>query len=612
LKEVIIIESPNKVHTIEKIKPSACVLATKGHFRDLPKNAMGISFPDYSPIFVSASEYGALVEKRLKFECKDAIVYIATDPDREGFAIGKFVYDTVKSVSKKIYRAEFYEITKKGVEDGLAKATDFHSLDMGVYFAFLGRRLVDRLIGYIMSPKATKALGSGVQSVGRVKSVTMAILVQREEEIEAFKKIPKKDRVSYKAGAILNVNGVEVYITSPKEFETEEAAIKFLEPIVDEEYAELIDTQQEIKKNYPLPPLLTSDMLERADKMLRLDGKVTMQCAQDLFTLGLVTYIRVDSARLATEFTSVIKPIIEKIEPKLHEEKKYESKNSQSDAHEAIRPSDGIIGEMLSENISAEQMIEKIISENGLDEEHEMILRLIYARAFASQCKPGIDVRDTYNFEIGTESFSISQTITEYHGHRMTMHKLLGTKLNLTEKLNLKGRIKIDTFDIYEVEKNAPKRYTEGDLTKYLEKNGIGRPSTYVSYLESIKSKAYIETKERKIYPTQKAIEIVLYLRREDPWLIDVTFTSEIETYLDEISTGANSYVDLCKIIHSKMNNVTPAERSSKPTENQTKYAKMLSEKYKVEIPKKVAENFIDMKNWIEKIKKTYEGKEEC
>jgi DNA topoisomerase I len=601
-KEVIIIESPTKIHTISGILPGKKIIATKGHFKDLPKDDMGVDLVTYSPDFTLSSPSAKSLVYDLKNECKGATVYIATDPDREGYAIGKMVYDEILSGAGSIMRAEFFEITPKGIADGLAKAVDFKNTNFNFYDAFLGRRIGDRMIGYIMSPKACREIGVKGHSVGRVKSVAIHIVVEREEAIIEFMKKPERERIYYKASVVIQVDGVALRASYDEDFENENDAVAFMDKLSSHSTARLLEISHKKVKDSPAPPFMTSDLLKEADTVFKFDSETTTRCNQKLFELGLITYIRVDSHRLSEDFIEATSHLISREFPLLSEKTQYKSKASQAEAHEAIRPSDHVI-ELIENEKSLGAAVTDIIRNEKISTDEENLLRLIYARAFSSQAVAGVDNNFGFIFSIGGFDFKATHSTIESLGYREVYKAILNIRLNGNKILNAKEN---DSYEIIDREsakkkREAPKRYTEGELTKTMEKYGIGRPSTYSSYIRDIKKQEYVTVNDkRRLVPTVKAFEIITYLRKESPWVIDYGFTADMETFLDDISDGKKRYTDFCRLLHEKMGFSVP---STAPSKAQIDYAEQLAEKLGTQVPDDAKKNIAKLGKWIDSAK---------
>lgn len=338
---VIIIESPNKVAKIREIT-GAKVFATIGHFMQLKSY-------DESNGFKPTFDYDQEKKKHI-FEmieaCKNKKVYIATDPDREGYAIGYMFYQKIKNVASSIYRAEFFEITPSGINKGLQNALLFENTNKQMYQSALARRVADMLLGFTLSPYLGKALGQMKgSSAGRVQTPCLKLIVDRDREIEKFKALPENEKVSYQIQAKINDSANrEVTIKHCDEkgeeikFNDKEEALKLFESLKDNKACLLKDLKNSVVETKPKKPFITSTLLEKASSMLGLSISEVQSLAQNLFEAGLITYIRTDAESLSVEFLDETEIFYAPIYKDLYLKREYKAgKQSQAEAHEAIR-----------------------------------------------------------------------------------------------------------------------------------------------------------------------------------------------------------------------------------------------------------------------------------
>jgi len=593
---LIIIESPNKIKKIAEYS-KAKVKATVGHFKDLPKDNLGIEVDnDYKPVFVYDKKKKNVIDE-IKKLAKNEVVYIATDPDREGYAIGTFIYQEIKNIAKEIYRAEIHEITKKGVEEALKKAIPFEKTNRGLFNAFLGRRVGDRIVGYILSPITSKELQEPF-SVGRVQSPAVRLVVEREREIRNFKSTPY-----YVIKAVLNKGKDFIAIHSKSPVEKKEEAEKILNRIKSEKQAVVKEIIKKKQARNPKPPFTTSDLQVVANSQLKFSPEKTMQLAQDLFEAGLITYHRTDSVRISDEFIDKMREFIKNTYTEKYLPEKpnsYKSKNSQAEAHEAIRPTGTY---PITE-------IPRLIKENGLTEEHGKLLELIWKRTIASQMKPAIyDVVNAL-FQIGNEEFKATGRVLIFDGFLKVYQENEEEEKQKEEEDNqslpeLTQNEKVAVKEIKSEEKwtKPPSRYNEGSLVKMLEKLGIGRPSTYASIMKTIKARGYVKVSKGQLIPTEKGEKLIDYLDKKHKWIIDYEFTKQMEEFLDEVEENKKNWKEFVRQLHERLNFYIP-DKDNKPSEKQVEFAKSLAEKTGLEITQEILENKNLLSEWIDKAMK--------
>ncbi|WP_457624533.1 type I DNA topoisomerase [Persephonella sp.] len=629
-KKIVIVESPKKAREIQKfLGKDFSVKATIGHFKDLPEKEMGVDLKSFKPKFVIKSPNHRKILSEIKKLAENAEVFIATDPDREGYAIGYFMYDELKKKAKEIKRAEFHEITPKHIKEVIKKAPKFEETNFGLFDAFLGRRVGDRIVGYILSPIASKEIG-GRFSVGRVQSPAVRLVVEREREIQAFKPTPY-----YVLSAILEKEGIQFTAFYEKQrLEDRELAEKIYSDIKQEQYATVIEVQKKQVKQSPKPPFTTSVLQQTANAQLRFSPEKTMMLAQDLFENGLITYHRTDSVRISDEAIKKIRSFIkeqfgqEYLPPRA---KKYRSKNTQADAHEAIR---------ITNFVPLEKQ-KQLIQEKGLTEDHLKLLRLIYQRTIASQMKEAIYERTTALFDIKGYRFKTTGSVLVFEGYKKLYNiedKEESQKLPPLEKGE---KVKKLSQKLEEKWTKPPPRYTEGSLVKKLEELGIGRPSTYATIMKTIKDRGYVVKEGNALKPTQAAYELIDYLDKKYHWVVDYDFTKRMEEFLDYVEQKKKDWKEFVKELYQKTQSSGQAviskkmldyaldlakkhgkdisdildnpeelkkfidqHKETRPTEKQIAYAKYLAEKTGLELPPEVLEDREKIKKWINKAKK--------
>ncbi|NHA89238.1 type IA DNA topoisomerase, partial [Helicobacter pylori] len=570
---VIIIESPNKVDKIKEIT-GVKVYATIGHFMQLKSYDENNNF---KPTFDYDQE-----KKKHIFEmieaCKNKKVYIATDPDREGYAIGYHFYEKIKKIASSIYRAEFFEITPSGINKGLQNASLFENTNKQMYQSALARRVADMLLGFTLSPYLGKALGQMKgSSAGRVQTPCLKLIVDRDREIEKFKALPENEKVSYQIQAKINDNAnKEVIIKHCDEngeeikFNDKEEALKLFESLKDNKACLLKDLKNSILETKPKKPFITSTLLEKASSELGLSIAEVQSLAQSLFEAGLITYIRTDAESLSVEFLNEAESFYIPIYKEVYLKREYKAgKQSQAEAHEAIR----ITHPHTYENL------ESVVYNAGIANQDALKLyQLIFERTIESQGKNAIYDKQDLLFKIKNEYFKCSVKSLKSAGFlAMFSKKELESDESNDDKddkekdQNAQFNLKIDdmlnlkALDLATIKRNAPSPYKEAGFVKLLENKGIGRPSTYASYLPTLLKREYIsisQDKKHTITPTHKGKRVVEVFENAYQFIIDLTYTKQMEEMLDEIVENKSSYVDFISNLNSKCPKIEKLERN--------------------------------------------------
>lgn len=571
---VIIIESPNKVAKIREIT-GAKVFATIGHFMQL-KNY------DENNNFKPTFEYDPQKKKRI-FEiieaCKNKKVYIATDPDREGYAIGYHFYEKIKKIASSIYRAEFFEITPSGINKGLQNALLFENTNRQMYQSALARRVADMLLGFTLSPYLGKALGQMKgSSAGRVQTPCLKLIVDRDREIEKFKALPENEKVSYQIQAKINDNdNREVIIKHCDEkgeeikFNDKEEALKLFESLEDNKACLLKDLKTSVVETKPKKPFITSTLLERASSELGLGIAEVQSLAQSLFEAGLITYTRTDAESLSVEFLNEAESFYLPIYKEVYQKREYKAgKQSQAEAHEAIR---------ITHPHKYEDLESIVYNANITNQDALKLYRLIFERTIESQGKNAIYDKQDLLFKIKNEYFKCSAKSLKSAGFlAMFSKKELENddesnddKEDKEKEQNAQFNLKIDDMlslndlVLATIKRNAPSPYKEAGFVKLLENKGIGRPSTYASYLPTLLKREYIsisQDKKHTITPTHKGKRVVEVFENAYQFIIDLTYTKQMEEVLDEIVESKSSYVDFISNLNSKCPKIEKLERN--------------------------------------------------
>ncbi|WRF78994.1 type IA DNA topoisomerase [Helicobacter pylori] len=570
---VIIIESPNKVAKIREIT-GAKVFATIGHFMQLKSY-------DESNGFKPTFDYDQEKKKHI-FEmieaCKNKKVYIATDPDREGYAIGYMFYQKIKNVASSIYRAEFFEITPSGINKGLQNALLFENTNKQMYQSALARRVADMLLGFTLSPYLGKALGQMKgSSAGRVQTPCLKLIVDRDREIEKFKALPENEKVSYQIQAKINDSANrEVTIKHCDEkgeeikFNDKEEALKLFESLKDNKACLLKDLKNSVVETKPKKPFITSTLLEKASSMLGLSISEVQSLAQNLFEAGLITYIRTDAESLSVEFLDETESFYAPIYKDLYLKREYKAgKQSQAEAHEAIR---------ITHPHTTEDLESIVYNANITNQDALKLYQLIFERTIESQGKNAIYDKQDLLFKIKNEYFKCSVKglksagfLAMFSKNDLENDESNDDKDNKEKEQNAQFNLKIDDvlslndLVLATIKRNAPSAYKEADFVKLLENKGIGRPSTYASYLPTLVKREYISISQDKkhiITPTHKGKRVVEVFENAYQFIIDLTYTKQMEEVLDEIVENKSSYVDFISNLNSKCPKIEKLERN--------------------------------------------------
>ncbi|AFF20383.1 type IA DNA topoisomerase [Helicobacter pylori] len=570
---VIIIESPNKVAKIREII-GAKVFATIGHFMQLKSY-------DESNGFKPTFDYDQEKKKHI-FEmieaCKNKKVYIATDPDREGYAIGYMFYQKIKNVASSIYRAEFFEITPSGINKGLQNALLFENTNKQMYQSALARRVADMLLGFTLSPYLGKALGQMKgSSAGRVQTPCLKLIVDRDREIEKFKALPENEKVSYQIQAKINDSANrEVTIKHCDEkgeeikFNDKEEALKLFESLKDNKACLLKDLKNSVVETKPKKPFITSTLLEKASSMLGLSISEVQSLAQNLFEAGLITYIRTDAESLSVEFLDETESFYAPIYKDLYLKREYKAgKQSQAEAHEAIR---------ITHPHTTEDLESIVYNANITNQDALKLYQLIFERTIESQGKNAIYDKQDLLFKIKNEYFKCSVKglksagfLAMFSKKELENDESNDDKDNKEKEQNAQFNLKIDDvlslndLVLVTIKRNAPSAYKEADFVKLLENKGIGRPSTYASYLPTLVKREYISISQDKkhiITPTHKGKRVVEVFENAYQFIIDLTYTKQMEEVLDEIVENKSSYVDFISNLNSKCPKIEKLERN--------------------------------------------------
>ena len=536
--KLIIVESPAKANTIKKfLGGNVKVMASMGHIRDLPKSKMAVDIEnDFEPEYINIRGKGDLI-KSLKKEAKSAKqVYLASDPDREGEAIAWHLSHILEIPENSNCRVTFNEITKETVKESIKKP---RTINMDLVDAQQARRVLDRIVGYKISPVLWKKVKRGL-SAGRVQSVAVKLIVDREEEIEKF--IPEEYWNIY--ANLLESNSdknfqATLYGKDNKKIEihTKEEVDEILKNIEKGKYI-VSDVKKGEKKRTPASPFTTSTMQQEASRKLSFTLKKTMSVAQGLYegvhvgekgTVGLITYMRTDSTRISDEARAKAKEVItQKYGENYYENRYYKTKQNAQDAHEAIRPT----------YIDLEP--EKI--KDFLTTDQYKLYRLIYNRFIASQMSNAIYDTVTANIDVNNYNFKASGQTLKFKGFMTLYVETLEDEKeeedNSIPDLLIGQEVKKEKLEAKQSFTQPPARYTEASLVKALEEKGIGRPSTYSPTITTILERRYIQKEQKQLIPTDLGKIVNKLLVENFPDVINVEFTAKIEEEFDEVAEG--------------------------------------------------------------------------
>ncbi len=557
-KSLIIVESPAKARTLKKyLGKDYDVKASVGHIRDLPVSKLGVDVKkDFAPQYVTIKGKSNIISDLKKAAKKADNIYLAPDPDREGEAIAWHIAHILKSADKPIHRALFHELTQKAIRAAIDNAS---IIDQNKFQAQQARRILDRLVGYQISPLLWEKVRRGL-SAGRVQSVTVRMICDRESEIDKFQPveywiisetlegknpprfIARLDKVSGRKAKVENQEQADKIVSTLKKAEHTVSAVDKKE-----------------RKRYPSPPFITSTMQQDANRKFRFPAKRTMGLAQKLYEgielgekgpVGLITYMRTDSTRINDEAMAEVRDFINKdYGPDFLPSKPnaYKSAKASQDAHEAIRPTDV--------TLTPEKVAPYL--EKGLLN----LYTLIWKRFVASQMRPAIFDQTTVSIQADKYLLKTQGAILRFKGFMALYVESTGDENGETNGKEGKtdgsaiipdvatgDTLKLLTIDPKQNFTKPPPRYTEATLVKALEENGVGRPSTYAAIISTIQDKEYVVQQERKFMPTDLGKLVNELLVEHFPAILDIEFTATMEENLDKVEEGKSNWV---KLLHA-------------------------------------------------------------
>lgn len=557
MSNLVIVESPAKAKTIKKyLGGDYEVIASMGHVRDLPKSKMGIDFENnFQPQYIDMKGKEDVIKELKKYAKKCDHIYLATDPDREGEAISWHIAQMLGLDLNDNNRVAFNEITKTGVQTGMSHP---HKIDLDLVNAQQARRILDRIVGYKLSPFLWKKVKRGL-SAGRVQSVAVRLIVDREKEVKEF--VPQEYwsiDAKFTAPSSRKVFAAKLSAIDGKKAEiaNKEQSDEILKRLENAVYT-VTDVKKRVTKKQPAPPFITSTLQQEASKRMGFQAKRTMKAAQELYegveiegmgAVGLITYMRTDSLRISDEARAAAAKCIEDIYGKEYLPplpRVFKSKKNAQDAHEAIRPS---LPELTPDRVKS-----------SLTTDQFKLYKLIWERFIASQMANAL--LDTASVTIEAEgcTFKASGYSVKFDGFT----KLYEEKKDSDEENNkmLPPIQKDDICKLKEILGNQhftqpPARFTEASLIKTMEENGIGRPSTYAPTITTIISRMYVERDGKQLKPTALGEVITDLMKDHFKHIVDAKFTAKMENDLDSVERGETNWVDTLDVFYKDFEKV--------------------------------------------------------
>ena len=536
-KNLLIVESPAKADTIKKyLGTNYNVVASMGHVIDLPKSQLGVDVDnDFEPKYITIRGKGELLAQLKRDAAKADKVYLATDPDREGEAISWHLAKALKIDENSSCRVTFNEITKNAVKEAIKHPRE---IDMNLVDAQQARRVLDRIVGYKISPILWEKIKRGL-SAGRVQSVALKLVCDREEEIQNF--IPKEfhtvEAVITKGKKTFDASYYGLKGKKEARIETAEEANEIIARVKGRELVVEEIKKSQIKRN-PLPPFTTSTLQQDASRKLNFQTSKTMQVAQTLYeginlgkgygTVGLITYMRTDSLRISAEAQGeAVNYITNTFGKEYLQARQYKTKKNAQDAHEAIRPT--------SVNIKPSSVKDKLTNDQY------KLYKLIWERFIASQMSPAVYDAVSVDIAAGDDIFKATGSTLVFKGYMAVYVEGTDEKEEKTHKLpELEKGDALSLTDIKDKQHftQPPARFTEASLVKELEENGIGRPSTYAPIISTIVSRGYVVRNKKKLIATELGITTADLLKNNFEDIVDVDFTADMEDKLDLVGEG--------------------------------------------------------------------------
>jgi DNA topoisomerase-1 len=557
-KSLVIVESPAKARTINKyLGPNYLVKASMGHVLDLPKRDLGVDLAhDFKPTYITIPARKAVISELKSAAAKSDAVYLAADPDREGEAICAHLRELLDGKKRKFFRVLFNEITRDAIRQAFETPGE---IDSRLVDAQQARRILDRLVGYQVSPLLWDKVKRGI-SAGRVQTVALRLIVEREREIQAFQKkeywtisarVEGRNPPPFEA-RLVKFQGKDLEIPDQANAERIAGAIKKANLVV-----ESVTTTE--KRKYPVPPFITSKLQQEAARKLHFTAKKTMLLAQRLYegleigeegAVGLITYMRTDSTRVAEVALSAVRDHILKTFGRDYlppEPIRYRSKKDAQDAHEAIRPTDVTL---------TPESIQRYL---GPDE--FKLYKLVWQRFVASQMNPGVFDQTTIDISAGDYLLRATGSVEKFNGFQAVYQEGKDEKAEMAEDEELKLHLpKVEQGERLKLRKilpeqhftEPPPRFNEATLVKALEEKGIGRPSTYATILSIIQGREYVEKHQGRFYPTQLGMLVSDMLVKNFSDIFEVAYTARMEEELDEVEEGKLTWTEALEEFYKK------------------------------------------------------------
>ena len=542
--KLVIVESPAKAKTIQKyLGKGYQVMASMGHIRDLPKSRLAVDVENgFKPEYIDIRGKGQLRNELKKAAKKSSFVYLATDPDREGEAISWHLSNMLGLDNEQENRVTFNEITKSGIKNGMAAP---RHIDINLVNAQQTRRILDRLVGYKLSPFLWKTVKPGL-SAGRVQSVVVKLIVDREREIQAFKQ-EEYWSIDAKLSTARSKKQFPAKLSSYQgkkvEIPNEEQAKKILAELEGQDFV-IAEIKKGVKKKVPAPPFITSTLQQEASRRLGFQAKRTMKAAQELYegidlpkmgAVGLITYMRTDSLRISDEAAQGAREYITgKYGQQYLPEKTrvYKKKTNTQDAHEAIRPTmPSMTPEQVKESLTLDQY---------------KLYKLVWERFIASQMADALLDTVSATINCGDYAFKSSGYSVRFDGFTVLYEESRDVPEEKTPALPelLEGEtLKLNALEPNQHFTQPPARYTEASIIKALEENGIGRPSTYAPTITTVIQRGYVEREGKSLVPTHLGEVTNQLMEEQFSSIVNVDFTAEMETNLDRVEEGKADWV---------------------------------------------------------------------
>ena len=554
-KPLIIVESPTKIRTIKKyVGRDYNVAATVGHIKDLPAREIGIDFEnDFKPKYKTIPGKKKIITELKKSAGNAQEIYLAPDPDREGEAIAWHTSEVLKKKGRKFHRVLFHELTKNAILQALSNPED---LDRSKYEAQQARRILDRLVGYQISPILWRKVQGGL-SAGRVQSVAVRIICEREREIQAFTPVEYWSITAHLEGEAPPVFTAKLKRKGGRKLTIPdgETAGKIVDDLQQSAFTVEKVKKKTVKRN-PLPPFITSKLQQEAIRKLRFSAKKTMAVAQQLYEgidigpgepEGLITYMRTDSTRISKEAALEAKDLIKEThgpEYALDRPRHFKNRKKAQDAHEAIRPTAvHHTPEKLKPHLTRDQMA---------------LYTLIWKRFVASQMQPALIDQNSITIQAGKYQFTASGSTIKFPGFMVLYKSVEEENLQADEKkkgllppLSEGMSLNLNQLEPKQHFTQPPPRFSEASLVKELEENGIGRPSTYAAILSTIRDKGYVNLEKRYFRPSELGFIVNDLLVANFPHIFDVDFTAKLEDQLDSIEENQKVSADILKAFYT-------------------------------------------------------------